>query len=378
MGRPLTASLLTEASQDPPWALAASSQGQRRPGRDDDDRAWCVLDASSADGAEQYPSEAATAARSDHQKFGAARRIDQRGRRIAGKHGLFDDGRHLAEGVCHDAMDQARAPSAARSRQRSMTSAALVVIDPCGPELVGVHNLDARPEGGRMIHCPPQRRAPSESSSPTTIRLMLSNVPSPTSTNTRAGSPYEPHHQTGRDEVGLRPEHDSPNARVRGAARGLRRLDAPPGTTGGTGWLASWWVSMIRPAAAPPWSGHLMKQRFVMRPWRLFTRGRLPLSEGWNSEWPADEDWFRDDARTLVDRLIEECGDAASAVEIVRVPLRCEGPAFGLLERSRSADLLVVGSAWPGRIQGLLLGSVSTQCVHHATCPVVVIPSRSD
>jgi nucleotide-binding universal stress UspA family protein len=104
----------------------------------------------------------------------------------------------------------------------------------------------------------------------------------------------------------------------------------------------------------------------------------LPLSEGWNSEWPADEDWFRDDARTLVDRLIEECGDAASAVEIVRVPLRCEGPAFGLLERSRSADLLVVGSRGRGGFKGLLLGSVSTQCVHHATCPVVVIPSRSD
>lgn len=104
----------------------------------------------------------------------------------------------------------------------------------------------------------------------------------------------------------------------------------------------------------------------------------LPLSEGWNSKWPADEDWFRDDARTLVDRLIEQCGDAASAVEIVRVPLRCEGPAFGLLERSRSADLLVVGSRGRGGFKGLLLGSVSTQCVHHATCPVVVIPSRSD
>ena len=23
----------------------------------------------------------------------------------------------------------------------------------------------------------------------------------------------------------------------------------------------------------------------------------LPLWEGWNSEWPADDDWFRDDAR---------------------------------------------------------------------------------
>ena len=101
---------------------------------------------------------------------------------------------------------------------------------------------------------------------------------------------------------------------------------------------------MIRPAAAPPLEWALDEAALRHATLEVVHAWTLPLSEGWNSEWPADEDWFRDDARTLVDRLIEECGDAASAVEIVRVPLRCEGPAFGLLERSRSADLLVVGS----------------------------------
>ena len=102
---------------------------------------------------------------------------------------------------------------------------------------------------------------------------------------------------------------------------------------------------------------------------------RMPLSEGWNSEWPADEAWFREEAGKLVARLIDECRDPASTVEIEQVPLKCEGPAFGLLEQSRSADLLVVGSRGRGGFKGLLLGSVSTQCVHHATCPVVVIPT---
>ncbi len=104
----------------------------------------------------------------------------------------------------------------------------------------------------------------------------------------------------------------------------------------------------------------------------------MPLWEGWNSEWPADEASFRDEAHQLVDKLVAECCDTASPVEIVPVQLLCEGPAFGLVAQSRTADLLVVGSRGRGGFKGLLLGSVSTQCVHHATCPVVVIPSPSD
>lgn len=44
-----------------------------------------------------------------------------------------------------------------------------------------------------------------------------------------------------------------------------------------------------------------------------------------------------------------------------------------LLASAEGADLLVVGSRGRGGFQGLLLGSVSQQCVTHAPCPVVVI-----
>lgn len=44
-----------------------------------------------------------------------------------------------------------------------------------------------------------------------------------------------------------------------------------------------------------------------------------------------------------------------------------------LLDTAEGADLLVVGTRKRGAVGGLI-GSVSHQCVHHAHCPVVVVP----
>ncbi len=62
-------------------------------------------------------------------------------------------------------------------------------------------------------------------------------------------------------------------------------------------------------------------------------------------------------------------------LEVIKDPI--EGtPARVLLTASAGASLLVVGSKGHGDLGSILLGSVGMHCVHHATCPVVVVPSE--
>ena len=77
-------------------------------------------------------------------------------------------------------------------------------------------------------------------------------------------------------------------------------------------------------------------------------------------------------AEELIDSATSEVTAEGEAVEIERVAV--EGaPGAVLVEESRGADLLVVGSRGHGGFAGLLLGSVSQQCAQHAFCPVVIV-----
>jgi nucleotide-binding universal stress UspA family protein len=86
---------------------------------------------------------------------------------------------------------------------------------------------------------------------------------------------------------------------------------------------------------------------------------------------------FRDAAVAALDATLREAIPDAGDVEVERRVV--EGaPAAVLVEESRGADLLVVGSRGHGGFAQLLLGSVSQQCAHHAECPVVIVRSKAD
>jgi nucleotide-binding universal stress UspA family protein len=53
-------------------------------------------------------------------------------------------------------------------------------------------------------------------------------------------------------------------------------------------------------------------------------------------------------------------------------------PAKALVKASEDAVLLIVGRRGHGTFRGLLLGSVSSACVTHAHCPVLVIREAGD
>jgi nucleotide-binding universal stress UspA family protein len=64
-------------------------------------------------------------------------------------------------------------------------------------------------------------------------------------------------------------------------------------------------------------------------------------------------------------------------VRVQRVVER-DRPRHQLLERSRGAQLMVVGSRGRGGFRGMLMGSTSQALLHHAECPVMVIRAHPE
>jgi nucleotide-binding universal stress UspA family protein len=79
--------------------------------------------------------------------------------------------------------------------------------------------------------------------------------------------------------------------------------------------------------------------------------------------------------KSRYDILDKAIGDACAGRPSVRVQRKVVygHPAQALIDESKDASLLVVGSKGYGGFRGMMLGSISTHCVSHASCPVTVV-----
>lgn len=112
--------------------------------------------------------------------------------------------------------------------------------------------------------------------------------------------------------------------------------------------------------------GDLIRAVYV---WQVFHGARpdiVPIEELEHIR-PEADDFVGD----VVDGVVAELDGPLPGIERVSY---YGHPGRWLVDLSDEVDLVVVGRRGHGGFKGLRLGSVSTYVVHHALCPVVVVP----
>lgn len=83
-----------------------------------------------------------------------------------------------------------------------------------------------------------------------------------------------------------------------------------------------------------------------------------------------------EDVRAILKEILGEELGPRPDIQVEPVVV-CDLPVRGLIAEAREASMIVVGARGLGGFRALLLGSVSQQVAHHATCPVLVVRDRS-
>ena len=98
-----------------------------------------------------------------------------------------------------------------------------------------------------------------------------------------------------------------------------------------------------------------------------------------SNAWPelpqGFEPWRRDQGQKLLEEaraVVEEC-TAADARPPLESEIVVSRVVPTMVEKSKDAELMVVGNRGRGALARVMLGSVSSGLVHHAHCPVAVI-----
>ena len=110
----------------------------------------------------------------------------------------------------------------------------------------------------------------------------------------------------------------------------------------------------------------------VVRSWSILT---APRPAEWEYGYVSSFAEYTDAVRAEMVRGLKKVVGGFDTVEVSYEPVHAP-PAKSLIEVSRNARMLVVGTRGHGGLAGMLLGSVSEQCVRHAVCPVLVARPR--
>jgi nucleotide-binding universal stress UspA family protein len=96
----------------------------------------------------------------------------------------------------------------------------------------------------------------------------------------------------------------------------------------------------------------------------------MPPAAGW---LVASLDSFEEGAEAIVSQSVATAH--AHYPDLVVKGDHCHGYAGSVLvEAATDASLLVVGSRRHSELADLFIGSVSEYCVHHASCPTLIVP----
>jgi nucleotide-binding universal stress UspA family protein len=94
--------------------------------------------------------------------------------------------------------------------------------------------------------------------------------------------------------------------------------------------------------------------------------------------WGVTADKASEMSERSAKHLLAAFRERAATPSKVREFLESGKPALKIIDAAKNwpADLIVMGSHGRGKIQGLLLGSVSQEVLHHASCPVLVVRAQ--